>query len=145
VQPPPGVGQEVGEEHVGGLHQLHEDGVGVGVLEGEADAALAAVRVLHQRLERAVRRAAGSEAEAALRVAGLGVLDLDHVGAPVGEDRAGRRGDVNCATSTTRTPDMGLSATAHLLSPTRIRKGILFAPAHPRAEGVCSFRRWSTT
>ena len=33
---------------------------------------------------------AGAELDAALRVAGDGVLDLDHVGTPVGQHRTGR-------------------------------------------------------
>ena len=54
---------------------------------------LPAVGVLHQRLERPFGRPARTESKASLRVAGDRVLDLDDVGAPVGEHRAGRRGE----------------------------------------------------
>ena len=91
LQPLAGIGQEVGEEHVGLAHELvAAPRAPPGMLEREADAALAPVGVLHERLERARGRAAGADVQAALGVAGDGVLDLDDVGAPVGEHRAGR-------------------------------------------------------
>ena len=64
----------------------------LGPLQREADAALSAVGVLHQG-----REGAGADrhvhhcAEAALGVARLRVLDFDHVGAPIRQDRAGGR------------------------------------------------------
>ncbi len=65
------------------------------MLEREPHAALAAVRVLHHRAERNVA-VDGCESHAlhpAHRVARDRVLDLDHVRAPVGEHRAGRRNE----------------------------------------------------
>ena len=59
------------------------------VLEGEADAPLAPVGVLDDRVVAPVLPAAQA-AHAALRVAGRGVLDLHDVGTPVGQDRTGR-------------------------------------------------------
>ena len=64
----------------------------LGPLEREADAALTAVGVLHQRREGAAAdRHVHHYAEATLGVARLSVLDFDHVGAPVRQDRAGGR------------------------------------------------------
>ena len=58
------------------------------VREVDHDAALAAVVHLEGRVERAGRRRASPRS--ARRVADAGRLDLDDVGAPVGEDAAGR-------------------------------------------------------
>ena len=63
-----------------------------GLLQGEADAALAPVGVFHQRCEgSAPTRHAHQGAQAALGVTGFGVFDLDHVSAPVGQDGARSR------------------------------------------------------
>ncbi len=51
VEAPAGRGQEVDQEHIRVTQQLHQRGVSCGVLEGQADAALPAVGVVHQRLE----------------------------------------------------------------------------------------------
>ena len=86
------VGQEVRQEHVALTGELVEHLECAGVLEREADAALAAVGVLDDRMEVPLLPTA-QPTHAALRVAGDGVLDLHDVGTPVGEDRAGRRGE----------------------------------------------------
>ena len=63
----------------------------LGPLQRQADAALPAVGVLHQGREGAAPdRHAHHRAEAALGVTPLCVLDFDHVGAPIRQDRAGR-------------------------------------------------------
>ena len=60
VQASAGVGQEVDEEDVGVLAQVHEDGMAVGMVERQSDAALAPVRVLHERLKRTRGHPAGA-------------------------------------------------------------------------------------
>jgi hypothetical protein len=82
-------GQEVCQEYIAGSDQLMQHLQRFGLLEREADAALTAVGVLHQRREGAAAdRHVHQCAEAALSVAGLGVLHLDHVRTPVREDCA---------------------------------------------------------
>ncbi len=82
-------GQVIGEEDVAGLgdlvEQLHARGGG----EIETDAALTAVRMLHQGVAHGVELHAAQIDETALRIAAHGMLDLDHVCAPVGQDGAG--------------------------------------------------------
>ena len=59
-----------------------------GLLQRQADAALAPIGVFHQGGEGTTAdRHAHHGAQAALGVAGFGVFDLDDVGAPVGQDR----------------------------------------------------------
>ena len=53
----------------------------------ESDAPLAPVRVLEQRVDPSARRRDARRGQAPHRVAAFDVLDLDHVGAPVGEQR----------------------------------------------------------
>jgi hypothetical protein len=97
-------GQQVCEEDVGAFDELGQDLAAVGGGAIQADAAFAPVRLLHERLERLVADARVSDDEVSLRVRSLAVLDLDHVGAPFGED--GSSGGTNRyeASSTTRTP-----------------------------------------
>ena len=78
--------QLVGEEHVGRGGQLVEDVEAVVRGEVEAEAALAAVRVLEQHVHVARDRGHTRRLESAHRVAALDVLDLDDLGAPVGEE-----------------------------------------------------------
>ena len=59
--------------------------------EVEAEALLAAVRVLEQDVDVAAERHGAAGREAAHGVAPLDVLDLDDLGAPVGEQRGRRR------------------------------------------------------
>ena len=84
----PRAGQVVGQEHVGGLGDLVEQFLALRRGDVDADAALAAVGVLDQRVAVRVELDAAHVEEAALGVAAHRMLDLDHVGAPVGEDRA---------------------------------------------------------
>ena len=84
-------GQVVGQEDVGGLGDLVEHFLAVRRRHVDADAALAAVGMLDQRVAVRVELDAAHVDEAALGVAAHRVLDLDDVGAPVGEDRARRR------------------------------------------------------
>ena len=83
--------QEVGEEHVGRLDEAEQQVAAFGRRDVEADAPLPAVVHLH-RLVHAARADLQDPLarEAAVAVAGDGVLDLDHVGTPVGEQRAAR-------------------------------------------------------
>ena len=78
----------VRDEHVGGIEQVERGGLAVVRPEVEHDAALAAVVELEDRVVRQV--VAEHLAELARRVA-LRRLDLDDVGAPVGEHAARRR------------------------------------------------------
>ena len=83
--------QEVRDEHVRGLDQAQQQVAALGGRDVEADAALAAVVHLHRLVHSARREAEDALAhEAAVAVTGDGVLDLDHVGTPVGEQRAAR-------------------------------------------------------
>ncbi len=82
--------QVVGQEDVGGLGDLVEHLLAPGRGDVDADAALAAVGVLDQRMAVGVELEPAHVDEAALGVAAHWVLDLDDVGAPVGEYRAGR-------------------------------------------------------
>ena len=87
-----GLGPEVGEEHVGRFAELEQQLPTFGRPHVDAHAALAPVRELHH-----VRDTAGTGRDQAhggqttLGVAALGVLDLDDVGTPLGEDRSGDR------------------------------------------------------
>ena len=83
-------GHVVGQEDIGGLRDLVQHLLPVRFGHVDADAALTAVRVLDQRVPVRVQLKTAHIDEAALRVSAYGVLDLDHVGAPVGED--GTRG-----------------------------------------------------
>ncbi len=86
------LGAEVGEEHVRGLAELEQDAAALLCAHVEADAPFAPVGELHH-----VGDPAGPDRdhphgrEPPLRIAGLGVLDLDDVGPPFGQDRAGHR------------------------------------------------------
>ena len=55
----------------------------------QADAALAAVGLLDEMVDAAGASDDPGADQAALRVTGFGMLDLDDVGAPVGQHRAG--------------------------------------------------------
>ena len=82
----------VGEEHVGRRDELVQDREAVGRREVEAEALLAAVGVLEQRVH--VVAHVGDDAggrEAAHGVAPFDVLDLDDLRTPVGEERRRRR------------------------------------------------------
>ena len=81
-------GAQVGDEHVGTIDEAERDVASRFLREVERDAPLAAVVELEGRIGRHLE-AGGAEEEPAERVA-VGRLDLDHVGAPVGQD-AGRR------------------------------------------------------
>ncbi len=85
-------GHVIGQEDVGGLGDLVEDFLAACGGYVDADAALAAVRMLDQRMPLRVQLEATHVDEAALGVATHRVLHLDDVGAPVGEDRS-RRGN----------------------------------------------------
>src|SRR5438309_1645901 len=67
-----------------------QQGPGTGMFECESHAALATVSVLHQRIESPGWQRKSTQLRGpALRVAVLGMLDLDDIGAPVGKNRAG--------------------------------------------------------
>ena len=85
------LGEVVGQEHVGGLGQFVEHFLAFGRGEVDADAALAAVGVFDQRVAQRIELDPAHVEEAALGIAAHRMLDLDHVRAPVGEDRARRR------------------------------------------------------
>ena len=79
----------VGDEHVGLPHQTEQDLARLGVLQVEGDAALAAAGQQPAVVLLALRERRHL-VEVAVRVPGLGRLDLHHVGAEVGHHR--RRG-----------------------------------------------------
>ena len=83
--------QLVGQEDVRRAGELVEDLEALGGGEVEGQAALAAVRVLEQCVDVAGDRHHARGGQAAHGVAALDRLDLDHVGAPVGQERRGRR------------------------------------------------------
>jgi hypothetical protein len=85
-------GQLVGEEHVAGRGQPVEDLEALLGGEVETQALLAPVRVLEQHVDAAAHDREAARGEAPHGVAALDVLDLDDLGAPVGEERR-RRGD----------------------------------------------------
>ena len=82
--------QEARDEHVGPRDQRVERGAAVVVAQVDRDAALVAVELLEEDVE-----ALDVRDDAQLRVVPQRIarraLDLDDVGAPVGEDRGGRR------------------------------------------------------
>ena len=92
VQAGAGVREEVGQEDVALARQVVQQLERSGVLQRQADTALAPVRMFDDGMEVPVLPAAQS-AHPPLRVTGEGVFHLHDVGAPVGEDRAGRRGE----------------------------------------------------
>ena len=81
----------VGQEDVGGLGDLVQHFLPARRRHVDADAALAAVGMLDQRVPVRVQLEAAHVDEAALGVAAHRVLHLDDVCAPVGEDRPRRR------------------------------------------------------
>ena len=81
--------QIVGEKYIGGLGNLVDQLDTIGRGDIDADAALAAIRVLDHGMAHRVDLHAADVDEAALRVAAHRMLDLDDVRAPVGQDRAG--------------------------------------------------------
>jgi len=83
--------QLVGQEHVCRGRQLVEDVEALGRAEVERHAALAAVRVFQERVHVAADGDDARRRQAAHGVAALGGLHLDHLGAPVGQQRRGRR------------------------------------------------------
>jgi hypothetical protein len=84
------IGQEVGQEDVGRLGQAQQQFVTLGGFHVEPDTALAPVGQL-DHVGHAAERDEPRGHQAALRVSGLGVLHLDHVRAPLGQDRARHR------------------------------------------------------
>jgi hypothetical protein len=83
-------GELVGEEDVAGGRELVEDLEAVVGREVEGQALLAAVRVLEQDVDVGAHDGEPAGREAPHGVAALDVLDLDDLGAPVGEQRGGR-------------------------------------------------------
>ena len=81
----------VGEEDVGGGGELVEDVEALGRGEVEAEAPLAPVGVLEQGVHVVGHDGEPGRGQAPHGVAPLDVLDLDDLGAPVGQQRRGRR------------------------------------------------------
>ncbi len=81
----------VREEHVGGRDELGEDLETLVGREVEREALLPPVGVLEQRMHVGGNRDGSRRRETAHGVAALDVLDLDHLGTPVGQQRR-RRG-----------------------------------------------------
>ena len=77
----------VGQEDIRRLGDLVEQLLPLGGRQIDADAALAAIGMLEQRVTQRIERHATHVEEAALRIAAHRVLDLDDIRAPVGEDR----------------------------------------------------------
>ena len=84
-------GQVIGQEHVAGRRDLIDQLSSLFRRQVDADAALAPVGVLHQGVAVLVGRKSLQHLDAALSVAAHGMLDLDDVGAPIGQHRASRR------------------------------------------------------
>ena len=85
------VGQQVGEKHIGGFHQAVEQLEAFWMANVDRHAPLAAVGLLHQVVHVARPGDETGADETALRVASLGVLDLQDIGTPIGQHAAGRR------------------------------------------------------
>ena len=83
------VGQVVGQEDVALPGQFVDQLLAFRLGHIDADAALAAIGVAHHRVAVGVDLHAVQIDEAALRVAARGVLDLDDIRAPVGQNGAG--------------------------------------------------------
>ena len=83
------LGKVIGQEYVRLLRQLIEHFLPPGCGKIDADAALAAVGMLDQRVPQGIELDPAHVEETALGIAAHRMLDLDHVGPPVGEDRAG--------------------------------------------------------
>ena len=81
--------QVIGEEDIAGLGDLVEQLDARRRRKIETDTALAAVRMLHQGVAHGVELHAAQIDEAALGISPHGMLDLDDVSAPIGQDRAG--------------------------------------------------------
>ena len=92
AQLPARLGPEIGEEHVRRSAQPQQQIPALIGAQVETDAALASVGQLHH-VGHAPRtgRHQPRGGQAPLRIAGFGVLDLDDVGAPLGQNRAGHR------------------------------------------------------
>jgi hypothetical protein len=88
-----GGGPEVRDEHVGRPHEACQDPATVGVLEIDAHRPLPAVRRLHVRVHAVLQRVEAARHQAPVGIAGVGVLDLDDVGTPLGEDGARHRSE----------------------------------------------------
>jgi hypothetical protein len=82
------VGPKVHHEHVGRLEQPRQHGASFRVLEIDAQRALAAVGGLEERIHASVHVVQTRGHEAAVRVTGQRVLDLQHLGPPLGEHGA---------------------------------------------------------
>jgi hypothetical protein len=115
----------IGEEDVGGLGEFVQDLLSLLGRHVDADASLAAVGVLDERVPVGVQLHAAHVQEPALGVAPHGVLDLDDVSAPVGEDgsRCGHEGELSHLEDTyalhhldhVSTPNLVVSTALHLL------------------------------
>ena len=79
--------QLVRQEDVAGRRQSVEDVEAVLGVEVERQALLPAVRVLEQHVDLGAHDGEPARCQATHRVASLDVLDLDHLGSPVGEER----------------------------------------------------------
>ena len=84
--------QEVGDEDVGRVHQRHQDVATLGGVDVEPERPLAAVADLEEVGDALDARRHPPRRDLPDRVAPRRVLDLEHLGAPVGED-GGRRRD----------------------------------------------------
>ena len=82
--------EEVRDEHVGPFDQPVERGASFRVAQVDRDAALVAVELLEEEVEVAGVGDESHRHDLPQGIAG-GSLDLDHVGAPLGEDRRRRR------------------------------------------------------
>src|SRR5699024_10034875 len=88
-EPLPALGQKIGHKDVCGLDQLHEHLETVRVRDVECHAALSTIGLLDEVVDAPRPGHHAGVDQTALRVTRLRVLDLDHVGAPVCQDRPG--------------------------------------------------------
>ena len=95
VEPQPGsaVRQQVRDQHVGAGQQVVEHGAAVVGGDVECDRSLAAVELLPHERDAVVTRRQALHRDATHRVGEARVRHLDHLGAPLGEDRAARRAE----------------------------------------------------
>ena len=102
-----GVAEEVGHEHVGFVDEAEQRFPPFWVAHVEGDVALPPIEDLPEVLDPAGVGVDAEHLDATRHVASLGMLDLDHVGAPIGKDHPALGTNAACATSRTLTPSSG--------------------------------------
>ncbi len=93
VEAEPGTdpGPQVGDEHVGLSNQFVHHLARLGLGQIESDGALAAVGVLEGQVDAVDRGRDPGGPQSPIGITRLGMLNLDHLGTPVGQNRSGQR------------------------------------------------------